>query len=279
MNDGKPERLAKDDSCSHQNDEMAEPDQHLYDHGIFISADGFSSSVPWKVRKYGKRGPLADEQINSIAAEFALGVEDLRRLSGSLGLELHPIRNLISISRSTAAARAAKEVQRARKEVETAIAAVNRAILRLECVQPNPPGGADSAERFQQVMVLPLKASLRQLGAARREINEISKTLQAALLIAPDDKRRLHDRRRESVLRAIFHFWANAGRKLTFTTDPLSSERRGPLIDFVNAVVACVTDPPGTLKAETIVAEIRKFPPEEVELVRDCAELFRKCFK
>ena len=254
----KHERPAEEDSSSHQNDEMRELD--LYEHGWFIAADGFDSSVPWKVMKYGIAGPLSDEQINSIAAEFALGVDDLRRLSQYLGIELHPSQNFIPISRSTAATRAAKEVQRAHKEVETAIKAVNRAISRLEGVQPNPPGSPDSAERFQQVMVLPLKASLKQLIAARSVIDEVSKNPQAALLIAPDDKRRLRDRRRELVLSALFHFWANAGRKLTFTTDPVTSERRGPLIDFVNAVVACVTDPPSTLKGETIVAEIRTYP-------------------
>lgn len=256
MKDRSLDRVEKEDSPSRQIDEM--PKLDLNEHGLFISADGLDSSVPWKVGKYGIVGPLGDDQINSIAIRFALRVDDLRKFSRYLGIALSPSQNLISISRSTAARRAAKELQRAHKEVETAIAAVKRAILRLECVQPSQLCGANNAERFQQVMVLPLKASLKQLGAARREINEISKKPEAPLLIAPDDKRHLHDRRRERVLQTIFLFWVGAGRKLTFTTDPLTSERRGPLIDFVNAVVACVTDPPSTLKPETIVAEIRK---------------------
>jgi hypothetical protein len=239
---------------------MQKFDQH--EHGLFIGADEFSSSVPWKVGKYGKTGPFDDEQINTIAVKFDLRIDDLRRLSGYLGIVLHPSQNLTSISRSKAAARAAKEVQRAYKEIESAITGVNSAIVRLERVQPDSGDPAAAVERFRQAMILPLKISLGQLGAAREGIDEVFKGSQGALLIAPDDKRRLHDRRRELVLRAIFRFWANAGRKLTFTTDPLTSERHGPLIDFANAVVACVTDPPGTLKAEAIVAEIRKFPRE-----------------
>lgn len=239
-----------------------------HENGLFIAADGFDSSIPWKVQKYGVDGPLADAQVNSIAAKFVFEFDDLRKLSGYLGIALHPSQNLISISRSIAAARAAKEVQRARKDIETAIKVVNNAILRLEGVQSGS-GSHDDAQRLQQAMVLPLKASLRQLSVARSEIEEGLKHPNEVLLIAPDDKRCLHDRRRELILRALFRFWADAGRNLTFTTDPLTSERRGLLIAFVNAVVVCVTEPPSTLKAETIVAELRKFTRQELDRMRD----------
>jgi hypothetical protein len=54
-------------------------------------------------------------------------------------------------------------------------------------------------------MVLPLKASVGLLSVARSEIEKGSKRPDEVLLIAPDDKRRLHDRRREHILRALFH--------------------------------------------------------------------------
>jgi hypothetical protein len=249
-----------------------------FDRSLFIAADGFSSSVPWKVRKYERAGPLSSEQINSISAKFGLGIDDLRQLSVSLGLMLHPAQNLISISRSRAAGRAAKEIKHAHKDVETAVASVKRAIRRLAQVQPDS-SDRNSADRLQQVLLRPLKASLRQLDAARSKIEVAEKSPQPPLLIAPDDKRCLHDRRRELVVNVLLHFWANAGRKLTFTTDPITSERRGPLIDFVNAIVACVTDPPAALKAEAIVAEIRAFRPEELEALRKCIELFSKSYR
>lgn len=252
-----PEQLLKNDSPSQQEDELRVFDP--YENSLFIAADGFSSSVPWKVQRYRVDGPLTDEQISSIAAEFALGSDDLRKLSGYLGIALHPSQNLVSITRSIAVARASKEIQRARNEIETAIRVVNSAILRLERVQ------SDS----QQTMLVPLKASLGQLSIARSEIEKGSKRPHEVLLIAPDDKRRLHDRRREDVLRALFRFWKDAGHKLTFTTNPLTSERRGTLIAFVNAVVACVTEPPSSLKSETIVAELRKFPRQKLDLMRE----------
>lgn len=237
-----------------------------HENGLFIAADGFSSSVPWKVLKYGVNGPLPDEQISSIAAQFALEFDDLRKLSGYLGIALHPSQNLVSISRSIAVAQAAKEILRARNEIETAIRVVNSAILRLKGVQSGSVS-PDDAQPSQQAMVLPLEASLAQLNLARSAIEESSKHPNEVLLIAPDDKRCLHDHRRERILRVLFHFWADAGRNLTFTTDPLTSERRGPLIEFVNAVVACVTEPPSTLKAETIVTELRKFRRQELDLM------------
>lgn len=256
----------KNNSPPQQDDEPQAFDPH--ENGLFIAADGFSSSVPWKVQRYGVDGPLTDEQIGSIAAEFFLEFDGLRKLSKYLGIALHPSQNLISIRRSIAAARAAKEVQRARSEIETAIKVVNSALLRLERVQ-SVSGSPDEAERLHQAMARPLKASLAQLGVALSEIEENSKHPNEVLLITPDDKRRLRDRRRELVLRALFRFWVNAGHKPTFTTDPLTSERRGLLILFVNAVVACVTDPPSTLCSETIVIELRNFAREELNPMRE----------
>ena len=47
---------------------MQKFDQH--EHGLFIGADEFSSSVPCKVGKYGKTGPFDDEQINNALEEL-----------------------------------------------------------------------------------------------------------------------------------------------------------------------------------------------------------------
>jgi hypothetical protein len=225
---------------------------------MFVVADRFGFSVPWKVMDYGIEGALGETQINSIAAEFTLGLGDLRELSRALAVALDPTMNLIPISRSTATARAAKEVQRAYRKVETAKWMLNDAILRLERLQANPAGDPEGAELLRQTMVL-LNYGDRQVSEARRKMAALSRRPHAALLIAPDDKRRLHDGRRELVLDALFSFWGSTGRKLSYTTDPLTSKRRGRLLDFVNSVVACITDPPATLSGETIVTEIGRF--------------------
>lgn len=57
----------------------------------------------------------------------------------------------------------------------------------------------------------------------------------------------------------IFKLWTEIGRPLTFTTDPITSQRGGPLIAFVNAVVQCITEPASTLTGEAIKTEIERF--------------------
>lgn len=69
---------------------------------------------------------------------------------------------------------------------------------------------------------------------------------------APLDRRNLKDRRRDEVLGEIFQAWVNCGRTITFTTDAITSKRRGELIDFSQAVCLCLTDPPTEIKSETI---------------------------
>jgi hypothetical protein len=71
----------------------------------------------------------------------------------------------------------------------------------------------------------------------------------------------LPDRRRRGVLLGIKSFLERNDRRLGYTTDPHTSERKGPLVDFVNAVVECVTDPPTPLSPHTIVKDFRSFGP------------------
>jgi hypothetical protein len=73
------------------------------------------------------------------------------------------------------------------------------------------------------------------------------------------DKRRIRDHRRAMVCARIFEVWRSAGRSLSYTTDPLTSERQGRLVDFVNAVVACVSEPSGSLDGETIRKDLDGF--------------------
>jgi len=68
--------------------------------------------------------------------------------------------------------------------------------------------------------------------------------------------------RREYVVRSCCYVWEDAGRKVTYTTvshEPGEPQRRGELVEFVNAVVPLVTDPPTTLSVETIRRDIDLF--------------------
>ena len=73
---------------------------------------------------------------------------------------------------------------------------------------------------------VPLKASLGQLSVARSEIEKGSKRPDGVLLIAPDDKRRLHDRRRELILRALFRGPRSVGLVIFSIAKSCASKRR-----------------------------------------------------
>ena len=73
------------------------------------------------------------------------------------------------------------------------------------------------------------------------------------------DKRRLRDERRRIACKFIFAFWQESGRPLSYSTDPITSVRGSPLVEYVNAVVACISDPPSQLTGETIKFKIEEF--------------------
>jgi hypothetical protein len=59
---------------------------------------------------------------------------------------------------------------------------------------------------------------------------------------------------------SIVSFLQMHGRDFGFTSHDRDADRRtGPLINFVNAVVPLITDPPSTLSAETIIKDITRF--------------------
>lgn len=72
-------------------------------------------------------------------------------------------------------------------------------------------------------------------------------------------KQRRSDYTRGFVCRAIFSAWEKAGRPLSYTSDPITNERKGRLIEFTNEVVACVSTPPSRLHGETIRKEIEAY--------------------
>jgi hypothetical protein len=107
-------------------------------------------------------------------------------------------------------------------------------------------------------MLRNLESSLKALAQAERTLQSLSGQPGALVRWEPLDKRELRDRRRDQVLGAIFQFWVDAGRKITFTTDPTTSKRRGEIVEFSQALCLLLTDPPTEIAAETIVKCIRE---------------------
>jgi hypothetical protein len=220
---------------------------------------------------------LLPDQIDNLAGRFGFSIIDLDQLSRSIGQSLDPDERpylVQALPRSVAASRARKVLERALAEVATAWDKVVEARDGLEELYIEPCAREPVAllEQVQQR----LQQSAADLDTLERDIHALTRSGDCVLVLAPADKRLVKDQRRQWVLRDIFQFWHDHGPKRKYTSDTSTSERSGPLIDFTNAVVAFVTDPPSQLSGNTIVKELGSFIPLTKEVNAEFKARFRR---
>lgn len=237
-------------------------DDDLYENGLFVVGDGLRLSAPWRLGNYGFVGALSDEQIEALSERFGIDVDVVRQLSISLGAGLDPERStyLVPMRRSTAAARAKTTLRKIRTDVAVATENVQTAVEALFALYPNAPGDPEGAAFLVRTREQ-LAQCFRDLESVTLALDRLEEAKDPALTVAPTDRRAAVDYRRQRVLRAIFQCWYDSGIERTYSTDPTTSKRAGPLIDFANAVVALVTDPPSQLSANTIATAYGTFKP------------------
>jgi len=83
----------------------------------------------------------------------------------------------------------------------------------------------------------------------------------AEVLVEPQDKRRVLDARRLTVIESCCYIWLDAGRRLTFTTrgdKPSRDQRDGPLVNLIQTVIEMVTTPPCRMSGETLRRDIER---------------------
>jgi hypothetical protein len=226
---------------------------------IFIDADQVKTAAPWRLRDYGRGGALTDGQAEELALRFGLDCEVLKSLSIALAIALNPTANpsVIHMSRKVATDRAARELDKALTETTVAEKKLRQAVARLTPLYTGSSldtGGAARLEKLKIAMAETHRRSVLDL----QELSAVNKVPNVALMVRYTQKGKMEDRRRKMVMHTLFYAWQASGRKLTYTTDSVRKQRSGPLIDFVTAVVACVTDPPLKLSGETIVADLRE---------------------
>lgn len=106
---------------------------------------------------------------------------------------------------------------------------------------------------------------LDEFDAALATLDECSQFFKAMLeegrvwTSSTPDARTVVDVRREVVCVTLFNLWLDLERKPTFTTDPVSGERTGHLIEFVGDVSLHLTEPPVRLSGEAIKRELSSF--------------------
>jgi hypothetical protein len=219
-----------------------------------------SHATAWKVGTYVEDDrALNEDQVTRLAAKHGLDLDTLDNLSCVLAAALHPRRNLRrDASKPPQGDRADQEAEKLVRDIATAerkiAAARNRATkldseVGLTCTDTRTPAVAQVQEFDQALSAI---ASLRHNWAAAARDGRVS-------LKPIADKRRNRDQRRRMICSFIFRIWEEAGRNISYTTDPITSERCGPLVDFVRDVVECISDPPGRLSGEVIKSEIENF--------------------
>lgn len=150
------------------------------------------------------------------------------------------------------------EFEKSLADIKSAVRILERAVSRLNSLHFVDPASLKDAELRSEVLAEMLKESLSQVRLFRRLLAINAKLVTSAYSEGIADKRLERDDRLSIVCTAIFRIRVASGRDLSFTTDHETSERRGALIDFVNAVVAMVTSPPAKLNGETLRLEIKR---------------------
>lgn len=214
-------------------------------------------TIPWKLEVYGPGGALSEKDVDDLAAEFDLPRDFIHALSLALAPSLNPSKGPPrSIVQSwNRMQRAPREVSALIAELGQATGGLMKANARLKNLQTL---SLEDEQEMRIETMRPLLTQAQKLTAAVAAMLRISiRREQKFTYNGPPDKRRLYDYRRRMVLQSVFDCWSKAGRKVSITTDPLTSKRTGALVRFTNAVTRRITDPASEVDGEMIRAEIK----------------------
>lgn len=240
-----------------------------YDHrGKLIEREAFTEEeiealldrVAARMAKLDLMDALAVDEIKSLAEGFAFPADAVAALSKDLARALNTTITPVfaPLPRKKAIARAQTEMQRTAKDIMTASEALLRGFERLERLDTIQANNRLGAARFKALQK-DYDQVLRDVETLHRKLRFLADTPDVALDLRPEDKRGVSDLRRTAVLSCLFAFWAAAGRELSLTSDAIRNRRGGPLIEFVNSVVRCITEPSNDLSSETIHDEVNTY--------------------
>jgi hypothetical protein len=230
-------------------------------------------TIKWKKPAAGQSA-LDATHVAFLAEQSGIAASDIERLSVTLTVALDARRFLIPDDENPAQRdKGVSEVKRAIAEIQGALEKLLTAQERLELVRFKSPfmhvGVRSSFNR--DPLPHPAREHLSNLDAAVTNLAAIVgflKPMNREGLVrykGVADRRQTRDQRRRLVFWAIFDFWRSMGRKLSYTTDPTvtASTRKGALVDFVNAVVGCISDPPAHFSGDVVKTEIEAFNARE----------------
>ena len=249
--------LARRVTCS-QPPSTEQPDQTVYLH-----FDSYRAGLSWPVADYEEKGFFTVAQKDEIASRFELSPELVSNLSLYVGntLDRDSLMNLTRVSRIKAVDAAKKELRRAvRHAGEDAPRREKLVEALLACDALFAKTRADAA------VLGKAQALARNPECSLTDLLEVTDAVLAcpasAAILAPTDRRKILDGRRDHIVRSCCYVWMDAGRPLTYTTrsDKLSKEQReGPLFDLIRTVMGMILPKGKRPSDETIRKDIDRF--------------------
>lgn len=217
------------------------------------------SNIKWRLCRKAGDTALSAEQVQHLAVKCQLDPGELTLLSADLAWALNPHnRPRDVINAKTSKQQGAEVFNEAMRDISKAAGLLQEARIKLRSLTMSVPLNEDTYESPHQYLFRRLIKAHVDTSVIEDLFKEAAEAGMSTFLRGPSDKRLIRDERRVMVCAAIVRFWDKVGRTESFTTDGVSSERKGKLVDFIKAVVALVTDPPFVMSGETIKGEIVK---------------------
>lgn len=236
---------------------------------LYLHTEGIRTSARWRLADYDEKGALSEENLATLAKQFALPQPILQTLSREIGncldtesmVNLTPVRGDVAIERAN---KALEETARLAKRVEHDLAAMGRLLAPLSdaFVSNDKEKGVLASAKKRA------KAAHKAASGLHDAIDRVIRLPGSAADTSPTDKRNISDGRRRGVVDTCCYAWHDAGRPVTYTTNSEGARDRrgGRLIEFIQAVVRMVTDPPSRLSGETIRKDIDRWQPDDAKL-------------
>ncbi|MGO4917107.1 hypothetical protein [Pseudogemmobacter sp. W21_MBD1_M6] len=213
--------------------------------------------LSWIIRPESEQGPLNEKQMQKLAEDFDLSESDIRTLSQRLAYPLSKrfvVRGVLEVIKGLAKGPA--ELEKLIKELRHAEMRLKRAATLYSKIQVEFPGTATGVNNPNEFYKSELHDALSKVQLINKSLTQ-SATKHKVYFSGYKDMRRERDDRRSAVLGSIFDAWDAAGRNVSISTIGSSSERTGPLVNFTNAIVRCLTNPTASVNGETIWSEIK----------------------
>ena len=214
--------------------------------------------VSWRLCRATERSALTAEQVQHLADTFGLSFEDVSQLGVNLVWALRAKNGPRSVT-DTAERKGALAFKAAMKDIAKATALLDSARKQLRQLKNSVELSEDRYISSEQDLFAMLIEAAVKANLAAELFQERVAAGMTTKLRGTGDKRRDMGIRRGMVCTCIMTFWQSLGRTVSYTTDINTFHRSGPLIAFINSVISCITDPPTSLKGETLRKEIDRF--------------------